>query len=175
MSDDFVFSNDPASCRNECESAYTFSAYCLNGELPQPQGGGIMSLYEFLKDPNQQALSSERLQRMFDIDEDPCERKATNLAAGEFSNSGLACALGSEITDLAAVATIKVPPYLNGKIQRIEDSVLLEFDDSGTAPALELSDEYLNEDWGGYIRHIEADGEHLRLGIGYQSCIQVRY
>lgn len=120
------------------------------------------------------AIPKEKIMKIFEIEDDPCNRTATSVSDGAVVNSGDACnfKIAFKIGPVSQrLFTISLPEELRGSIAPFSD-ISVKFEMKENAAILKI-DDLLNNDFGGYIQSISKQNNDFLIGTE-NGCIAFR-
>ena len=170
-------SASPLNCEEECK---TNSIYCtkVTGEgVGSERAVSMRSLYYEMKNSIGGRVQIQEIMRMFSIEEDPCSRGDMYLEDGIASNVGGSCDLDHEIDfGLGAKVGIQisVPHKVEAALKNEGESLRFIFEDEGMSGVLKISDDRLNQNYGGLIKEIIANNRKALFSTE-TGCIAVSY
>jgi hypothetical protein len=112
---------------------------------------------------------------IFDVKEDPCDRKDTLLSSAQITNEGQACFLKSGIQDGSATFTfvVSLPKTLQGKRSTDGNSLKISFEDPSKSPAVIIGDARYDHDFGGTVTWASANSSSGIIATK-RGCIAVK-
>lgn len=165
------------NCEEECK---TNSVYCtkVTGDGVGPEKAvSLRNLYYEMKNSIGGRIEIEELMRMFFIENDPCNRGDMFLEDGVASNVGGPCDLDHEI-DFGLGAKVGIQISIPHKVKAIlkseGESLRFIFEDEGMSGVLKISDDRLNQNYGGLIEEIVANNRKALFSTE-TGCIAVSY
>ncbi len=170
------FSNDPLNCTAICEGG-NFN-FC---QVFAPDGARIAQLAEFedlVKERNGGSIAVSEMHTIFQIEEveDTCERGPLRLSGGQVSNTGPdRCTINAStrISSLPVNVDISIPASLRADIKSLSSvGITVEFASESEAMSVRLSDEYLNDKWGGSIQLLSTNANGIFASTA-KSCISI--
>jgi len=152
-------------------------AYCLVLKLSQSQSDGLIKLRDAIT-AERATISASELRGFFGLSEDPCNRLDTVIKGGTIKNSGDACDLTADPTELPRQltglrVTVQVPGVVLGTMKKDAGMTLVDFPYSQMRGKLELSNTLLDADWGGDIKSIYVDNNSVGFSVGDSACYRV--
>ncbi len=170
------FSNDPLNCTAICEGG-NFD-FC---QVFAPDGARIAQLAEFedlVKERNGGSIAVSEMHTIFQIEEvkDTCERGPLRLSGGQVANTGPdRCTINAStrISSRPVNVDISIPASLRADIKSLSPAgVTVEFASESEAMSVRLSDEFLNDKWGGPIQLLSTNANGIFASTA-KSCISI--
>ena len=167
-----AFSNNAIDCRSECSE---MSWLCIYGSLTDNIRESMLNAYNRLSSIEMGSrLPKSELMKIFNEQDDPCNRKNTVFEDGRITNEGDACVIRAPISEWEIGVELAIPARLAGSWSVTNGDISIAFTDQATSAELRIDDVDLNSEWGGLIRSVKVSREKVHLET-VNGCVVVSY
>jgi|CZLA01.1.fsa_nt_gi hypothetical protein len=147
-----------SDCENECANDTPF---CLKVNLDDTNSmvSKVEKVRQLMMDQTKDRIMKSQFMTIFDVNNDPCDRKDTLLSSGQITNEGETCFLKSGIKDGSATFTfvVSLPKMLQGKRSIDGNGLRITFEDPTKSPAVIIGDARYDHDFGGSVTWASAN------------------
>jgi hypothetical protein len=163
-----------SDCENECAND---SPFCLKVNLDDANSmaSKVEKARQLMMDQTKDRIVKSQFTSIFDVKNDPCDRKDTLLSPTQVTNEGKSCYLSSDIQDGSATFTfvVSLPKELKGKRSLDGNRLKLTFEDPTKSPAVTIGDARYDHDFGGIVTWATADSSSGIIATK-RGCIAVK-